>query len=292
MAGFFSLGGTQNKEEEEVEKGDKNNLLLLRNEEIYNNKGGFEIWPQSSSSYHLSNYFAFGVGPSRRNRSEDVSLCVSEDESTRFGLSVMRTGGSSSSSMSMNCQDCGNQAKKDCAHLRCRTCCKSRGFQCQTHVKSTWVPAAKRRERHQQLAELQLQQQFRGVGDNIPKRHHPDTTTSTQLASAPQPVTGLELGQFPAEVSTSASFRCVRVSAVDASDEQYAYQTSVNIGGHVFKGFLYDQGPESSYTGKNTPPPPPPPATTSGNSPFDPSLYPAPLNAFMAGTQFFQPPRS
>ena len=93
MAGFFSLGGTQNKEEEEVEKGDKNNLLLLRNEEIYNNKGGFEIWPQSSSSYHLSNYFAFGVGPSRRNRSEDVSLCVSEDESTRFGLSVMRTGG-------------------------------------------------------------------------------------------------------------------------------------------------------------------------------------------------------
>lgn len=196
MAGFFSLGGSQNKEEEEVEKGDKNNLLLLRNEEIYNNKGGFEIWPQSSSSYHLSNYFAFGVGPSRRNRSEDVSLCVSEDESTRFGLSVMRTGGSSSSSMSMNCQDCGNQAKKDCAHLRCRTCCKSRGFQCQTHVKSTWVPAAKRRERHQQLAELQLQQQFRGVGDNIPKRHHPDTTTSTQLASAPQPVTGFKISQY------------------------------------------------------------------------------------------------
>ena len=83
MAGFFSLGGSQNKEEEEVEKGgDKNNLLLLRNEEIYNSKGGFEIWPQSSSSYHqhqnqaYQNYFAFGVGPSRRNRSEDVSLCV------------------------------------------------------------------------------------------------------------------------------------------------------------------------------------------------------------------------
>ena len=85
MAGFFSLGGSQNKEEEEVEKGgDKNNLLLLRNEEIYNSKGGFEIWPQSSSSYHqhqnqaYQNYFAFGVGPSRRNRSEDVSLCVSD----------------------------------------------------------------------------------------------------------------------------------------------------------------------------------------------------------------------
>ena len=45
------------------------------------------------------------------------------------------------------CQDCGNQAKKDCSHRRCRTCCRSRGFDCSTHVKSTWVPAARRRER-------------------------------------------------------------------------------------------------------------------------------------------------
>ncbi|KAL0454142.1 UNVERIFIED_CONTAM: protein SHI RELATED SEQUENCE 7 [Sesamum latifolium] len=26
--------------------------------------------------------------------------------------------------------------------------------------------------------------------------------------------------------------------------DQYAYQTSVSIGGHVFTGILYDQGPE------------------------------------------------
>ncbi len=45
------------------------------------------------------------------------------------------------------CQECGNQAKKDCSYQRCRTCCKSRGFECTTHLKSTWVPAAKRRER-------------------------------------------------------------------------------------------------------------------------------------------------
>jgi LRP1 type putative zinc finger protein len=45
------------------------------------------------------------------------------------------------------CQECGNQAKKDCSYRRCRTCCKSRGFDCTTHLKSTWVPAAKRRER-------------------------------------------------------------------------------------------------------------------------------------------------
>ena len=61
-------------------------------------------------------------------------------------------GSGSGSGGGMSCQDCGNQAKKDCVHLRCRTCCKSRGFQCPTHVKSTWVPASKRRERQQQLA--------------------------------------------------------------------------------------------------------------------------------------------
>ena len=47
------------------------------------------------------------------------------------------------------CQECGNSAKKDCTFSRCRTCCKSRGFPCPTHEKSTWVPAAKRRERQQ-----------------------------------------------------------------------------------------------------------------------------------------------
>lgn len=45
------------------------------------------------------------------------------------------------------CQECGNAAKRDCQYTRCRTCCKSRGFPCSTHVKSTWVPAAKRRAR-------------------------------------------------------------------------------------------------------------------------------------------------
>ncbi|XP_027356528.1 protein SHI RELATED SEQUENCE 5-like [Abrus precatorius] len=301
MAGFFSLGPQNKVEQVEKEHNSSasNNLLLFRNEEIYNK--GFEIWPHSNHPHqNLNNYLAFGVGPSRRNCSnvneEEVSFCVS-DESTRFGLSVMRSGGTSG----MNCQDCGNQAKKDCAHLRCRTCCKSRGFLCQTHVKSTWVPAAKRRERQQHLAALQHHQQQQFRGDNNPKRHR-----DTQLACAPPPITptGLELGQFPPEVSTSAVFRCVRVSAVDTSDEQCAYQTAVNIGGHVFKGILYDQGPESSYTsapGEGSSSGAEPQqlglitaatTTTPSGNPFDPSLYPAQLNAFMAGTQFFQPPRS
>lgn len=31
---------------------------------------------------------------------------------------------------------------------------------------------------------------------------------------------------------------------MDNVADQYAYQTSVSIGGHVFTGILYDQGPE------------------------------------------------
>lgn len=155
----------------------------------------------------------------------------------------------------VSCQDCGNQAKKDCPHLRCRTCCKSRGFQCQTHVKSTWVPAAKRRERQQYLSTTQQDQNRR--------RLHPQTkrTRSAQdhdnnlvnpiaaTAIAYNSTSGLEVGNFPSEVTTAANFRCVRVSSIDDSDDQFAYQAAVNIGGHLFKGILYDQGAEGQYMG-------------------------------------------
>ncbi|GKA53235.1 SHI related sequence 5-like protein, partial [Tanacetum coccineum] len=71
-----------------------------------------------------------------------------------------------------------------------------------------------------------------GGGLNLP--HHHNTS-------------GLEVGHFPAEVSSQAVFRCVRVTAMDEEEEQLAYQTAVSIGGHVFKGILYDRGPESRY---------------------------------------------
>lgn len=45
------------------------------------------------------------------------------------------------------CRDCGNRAKKGCGYSRCRTCCKSRGYDCSTHVKSTWVPSSRRKDR-------------------------------------------------------------------------------------------------------------------------------------------------
>ncbi|CAI9103740.1 OLC1v1002278C1 [Oldenlandia corymbosa var. corymbosa] len=129
-------------------------------------------------------------------------------------------GGASSSSSSSRCQDCGNQAKKDCSYFRCRTCCKTRGFQCPTHVKSTWVPVSKRRPRHP----IPLY-----PPEPKPKRSR-DTACSIE-------------GNFPAEVSVPAVFRCVRVSSMDNVVDQFAYQASVNIAGHVFKGVLYDQGP-------------------------------------------------
>lgn len=46
------------------------------------------------------------------------------------------------------------------------------------------------------------------------------------------------------QVRAPAVFKCVRVTAVDGGEDEYAYQAAVKIGGHVFKGFLYDQGIE------------------------------------------------
>lgn len=131
-------------------------------------------------------------------------------------------------------------------------------------------------------------------------------------------ILGLEIGNFPAELNSPAVFRCVRVSSADDSDDQYAYQTAVNIGGHVFKGILYDQGPDNncgiptdnssaggpgSSTGLQMQPlnfiaDATTAASAGGSSAALPLLDPSslystpPLNSFMAGTQFFLPPRS
>ncbi|KAI3785599.1 hypothetical protein L1987_44723 [Smallanthus sonchifolius] len=123
-----------------------------------------------------------------------------------------------------------------------------------------------------------------------------------------------ELGfHYPPELNSPAVFRRVRVSGMDETNEQLAYQTAISVGGHVFNGILYDHGPdhgqynhpvgESSSAAGNqledvnlvtssaT--------TTTGSSIYqavtiiDPSsMYPTPLCAFISGTQFFPPPRS
>ncbi|PIM97738.1 hypothetical protein CDL12_29789 [Handroanthus impetiginosus] len=181
MSGFFSLGGKDQEQDHHQQTETNNSLFLFKNEEIYNK--GFELWQQyyqlhqqrhqSQNNLNIQDV-DFSVGPSGSNRRNNNVIGGGGDESSNYsyrsaaGFKVVRQGRGGSEGM--NCQDCGNQAKKDCPHLRCRTCCKSRGFQCQTHVKSTWVPAAKRRERQQQLAALQQNQQNLTIRGDTPKR--------------------------------------------------------------------------------------------------------------------------
>ncbi|KAF5463052.1 hypothetical protein F2P56_019001 [Juglans regia] len=346
MAGFFSLGGgrgtTSSSQDDRHRQSSNNPPTEIPQESLFWYKNddpgykGFELWQQQEQvllqhqqqqqqRHHqqlqqdlYASAAGLGVGPSRS------SINVSDESPSRSAFMMMRSAGGGGGGVS--CQDCGNQAKKDCVHMRCRTCCKSRGFECQTHVKSTWVPASRRRERQQQLAAMQQQQQqhqqlqLHGVN---PKRQRENPGSSSLACTRlPTSASGLEVGHFPAEVNSPAVFRCIRVSSIDEADDQYAYQAAVNIGGHVFKGTLYDQGPETNYSiaGEsssgggggvqplnliagvtNTS------ATTAsggggggadvGSSAMTlldpPSLYPgAPLNTFMAGTQFFPPPRS
>ncbi|XP_031125494.1 protein SHI RELATED SEQUENCE 1-like [Ipomoea triloba] len=343
MSGFFSLGGggggggsgKDNQDHPELGGGNSNSNLFLfknNNEEIYNK--GFELWQQYYHMHHHHHHqrvqqqqmvdFGVGVGPSGHgggggsSSSSGGNLVGSDEQNPGPSFRVMRQGGEGSGGgggAGVNCQDCGNQAKKDCAHLRCRTCCKSRGFQCPTHVKSTWVPAAKRRERQQQQQIFSLHQHHSQPLSFRPENPKRQRDSSSPLACTRITTTssGLEVGgHFPAEVNSPAVFRCVKVSAMDDEVDQYAYQTAVSIGGHVFKGILYDQGPETRYpsgggahesssgSGAAQQPLNLIAGAGAGTSHqqaaavatmIDPSLYPTPLSAFMAGTQFFPPPR-
>ncbi|XP_076940677.1 protein SHI RELATED SEQUENCE 7-like [Bidens hawaiensis] len=336
---MFSLGGLafgvtkdeQIQDQEDDGVNTPNSLHLFRNVEIRNKE--FEIWQQYYQLHQQHNNSAAGNNNSNSNsNNSNINIptavpCWKMMRQGGYGIAGGEYVGSGSDGNGINCQDCGNQAKKDCQHMRCRTCCRSRGFQCQTHVKSTWVPAAKRRERHQQQLGLVMRSGGSGTGgggdDLNTKRlredHHFVATGGgggavvANVASTHHPSisSGLETGHFPAEVSSPAVFRCVTVSAMNVAEEQLAYQTTVSIGGHVFKGILYDHGPsgvDSSSTagdggtssqhqqlnlinsgtmGA---------ATTTVNpnaTSVDPSsMLPTPLNAFIVGTQFFPPPRS
>ncbi|KAI9164718.1 hypothetical protein LWI28_000771 [Acer negundo] len=367
MAGFFSLGGgggcggggggrgtinhhySNNDRDDDGDRRNNHPTSEIPTEGWFwykNEEKGFELWQQQELLHQrilhqqqqqqqhqqqqdlYSTAAVLGMGPSRASI---TVLDGSTSTSRSPAFMMMRSSGVGGSVGGVSCQDCGNQAKKDCSHMRCRTCCKSRGFDCQTHVKSTWVPASKRRERQQQLSALQQQQrqlqlQLRGSdNNNNTKRPRDDNnnnnndnnnpTSPLAFTRIPTDASGLEVGKFPGEISSEAVFRCVRVSSVDDDEDQYAYQTAVSIGGHVFKGILYDQGPENSYNmscGESSSvgvvqqqpliTTTTPTATTasfgSGGAAvastafIDPScLYPAPLNTFFAGTQFFPSPR-
>ncbi|KAK9670154.1 hypothetical protein RND81_13G181600 [Saponaria officinalis] len=346
MAGFFS-----SNIDSETQNTNTNKYLYRTLEQdhqtqpsssssYYYNRNNNELWSQQMLYQHQSGAAVGGDETSR-----------SDEEYTRLMMLRRLSGGTAGGDSggggggTVNCQDCGNQAKKDCIHMRCRTCCKSRGFDCPTHVKSTWVPASVRRHRSSTTTQqVGLDNEAQGHfghfkrrrdninnssinnSDNINNNNNiiVATSSSSSLVCSQLPITstnfpGMELGNFPAEVSTQAVFRCVRVSSIDETEDEVAYQTAVNIGGHVFKGILYDQGPDQQHhhqsggvisrgrgrgrgrghgRGESTSGGGGPqlnltarPTTSTGSlglGYLDPSLYPAPLSPYMhPGTQFF-----
>ncbi|XP_034705210.1 protein LATERAL ROOT PRIMORDIUM 1-like isoform X3 [Vitis riparia] len=154
------------------------------------------------------------------------------------------------------CVDCGNKAKRDCNYRMCRTCCKGRGYDCATHVKSTWVPAARRRERQAAVAAFVAGGGSSGSSSAVAKRPRLGSTqaatashTSTSLPNTPRSFDATSTHQdasfkesLPRQVRAPAVFRCIRVTAIEDGRNEYVYQAMVKINGHVFKGFLYDQG--------------------------------------------------
>ncbi|CAN6839162.1 unnamed protein product [Brassica oleracea] len=194
------------------------------------------------------------LGNSRRWQNNDSSNNQTEYlhfKSTTVASTSNNSG--SGSAGTATCQDCGNQAKKECKQRRCRTCCKSRGFDCSTHVKSTWVSAARRRERQvmpttagsspstssgtkkPRIAGAQQQATSHTSTSNTPPQSF-DTSSSQKDGGSRE--------AWPGQVKAAAVFKCVKVTAMEDGGDEYAYQAVVKIGGHIFKGFLYDQGLE------------------------------------------------
>ncbi|CAL5063186.1 unnamed protein product [Urochloa decumbens] len=144
----------------------------------------------------------------------------------------------------IRCQDCWLLAKADgCAHRRCRTCCTGRGFVCPAHVRasSTHAPGSPLPQRGER-------QPMRAAA---PSRKRPRPRPLDSVAASPttsssvgqrqrQPATAAAPEGFAREVSLDAVFRRVRLGPDDA---EVAYHATVTIGGHVFRGVLYDVGP-------------------------------------------------
>ncbi|XP_027345230.1 protein LATERAL ROOT PRIMORDIUM 1-like [Abrus precatorius] len=222
--------------------------IILDNEGVMgnNSRNRIQLWQDHESQHQQqpSNYLkkhGHGVIEHNSNSGDGNNLILQSG-------SVTNSGGST-------CQDCGNQAKKDCSHRRCRTCCKSRGFDCPTHLKSTWVPAARRRERQLMTSVAAAGSTGSTSGSKKPRLVASQTTTTSHTSTSnTTPPRSFDTGSshqdasfkesLPCQVRAPAVFKCVRVTAVDDGEDEYAYQAVVKIGGHVFKGFLYDQGAE------------------------------------------------
>ncbi|KFK34683.1 hypothetical protein AALP_AA5G177900 [Arabis alpina] len=155
----------------------------------------------------------------------NFSAAVVEEENSNVGEKV--------------CKDCGNRAKKECLFERCRTCCKSRGYHCVTHVKSTWIPSSSSSSQHHRTAtslsssdrkkKLRIDPSDKATVLIVP------TTTSRQETSFKE---GL-----PGKIEAPAVFKRTRVTAISNNEQaEIGYQATVTISGHVFKGFLHYYG--------------------------------------------------
>ncbi|KAK4419623.1 protein LATERAL ROOT PRIMORDIUM 1 [Sesamum alatum] len=205
--------------------------------------GGMQLWQHQQGQNSPANYLKKPIIVDHTNLLQSGN----GGGSTSGGI------GGSSSMGATTCQDCGNQAKKDCPHRRCRTCCRSRGYDCTTHVKSTWVPAARRRERQLMAPNTATAGSSQSTsGAKKPRLSGTSQTTSHTSTSNTTPPRSFDTSSshqdasfkesLPGQVRAPAVFKCVRVTALDDGEDEYAYQAVVRIGGHVFKGFLYDQG--------------------------------------------------
>ncbi|GLU18891.1 hypothetical protein SLE2022_351680 [Rubroshorea leprosula] len=211
---------------------------------------GMQLWQNPNSSHYFKKPASV---PDNTTPPMNLVQSVGSASGGTGGIGSVGSGSSSGTT----CQDCGNQAKKDCSHRRCRTCCKSRGFDCPTHVKSTWVPAAKRRERQVITTAAGGPAAGSSVstsGAKKPRLSQTTTTSHTSTSNTTPPRSfdtssshqdaGFKEG-LPEQIRAPAVFKCVRVTALEDGEDEYAYQAVVNIGGHVFKGILYDQSVEA-----------------------------------------------
>ncbi|XP_009139241.1 protein SHI RELATED SEQUENCE 6 [Brassica rapa] len=138
------------------------------------------------------------------------------------------------------CRDCGNRAKKECSFERCRTCCKSRGYKCATHVKSTWIPSSSssshHHHHHSPSSDRNRNKKLKIDSSNNPSVLIVPTTTSRRQERSFRE--GL-----PGKIEAPAVFKRTRVTAISNEEQsEIGYQATVTIHGHVFRGFLHYHG--------------------------------------------------
>uniref|UniRef100_M4DE97 Uncharacterized protein n=1 Tax=Brassica campestris TaxID=3711 RepID=M4DE97_BRACM len=125
------------------------------------------------------------------------------------------------------CRDCGNRAKKECSFERCRTCCKSRGYKCATHVKSTWIPSSSssshHHHHHSPSSDRNRNKKLKIDSSNNPSVLIVPTTTSRRQERSFRE--GL-----PGKIEAPAVFKRTRVTAISNEEQsEIGYQATVTI---------------------------------------------------------------